>query len=141
VKLTETIYAAIEARGYTAGLTSEQFAVRQVVKALEELGEAFGLVSLPLDHQEQDWREAVRDAAAYARHVFDGQDRFRSATIRDRQKLISELADVVIPALCAIHALGGSDNDILSKAQADIARGVRSDLAGLASRDQPGRAE
>lgn len=123
----EIVAANVAARGYKNGWTDEQFAARQLAKAVEELAEAANHVIGPAHfHATHYWLNDLKDAGIAARIQFDQPLHWRDIGIDDIAKLRRELADVQVVLLAAAQAL---DFDIIQaaihKSGADVERGVR----------------
>lgn len=121
----QRIYAATEARGYAADWTPEQFAARQVIKAVEELAELVAHVrGVPIDFAAI--RRVMRDAGDRARVLFDNTDAWGGASVMSGAD--TEAADVAVTLANFAVAWGF---DLLrvaeSKATADIERGKRAE--------------
>lgn len=126
----DEVVTAVEARGYRNGWTDEQFAVRQIAKLTEELGELNRHARhLGLDdrgwHQHSKWEKALGEAAQIARYAFDEGD-WSEAWMVNRNAAIEELADIQVVVFCLADALGVDVVELArEKAQEDIGRGVR----------------
>lgn len=133
-ELAAAALAAVTERGYR-DCDDAQFVARNLCKATEELAECAGGVftyrdmtdpTLPLpDYQHADyWLENMYQAGEGARIAFDqwgdGVHGIDADAIR------AELADALIPLLCAAAVLGlDVEAAVLAKCRADVARGVR----------------
>jgi NTP pyrophosphatase (non-canonical NTP hydrolase) len=131
--LQTVVAGAVAARGYRAGWTDEQFAARQVCKAVEELGELAEAIEWTADGRPA-WARSLKDSAHLARVSFDGRFGYIRAgdTVAavDRELVASELADVAIPLFALADALGiDLAQAVRDKVAADVARGVRRDTA------------
>ena len=128
----QQVYNAVAERGYTEGWTDEQFVGRQVAKLLEEGAEVAEclrreLVTTPF------FVILARGAGLAAREAFDNNgETWDTAHITDPDKMIGELADVLVVLFCAAEGLSrmtGRKFDIVElakrKALADVERGVR----------------
>jgi len=124
----ERIVQAVALRGYLNGWTDDESALRQLVKLLEEVGEAFAAISMP--SIDGDLLLLVMDAidlGERARKLFtERPDLFRGATVNTAM-LAHELADLVVPLGVLADALAVDDMmaEGVKKAEADAARGVR----------------
>lgn len=123
--IQQAIVDSVARRGYLNGYTTDQIIARQLVKQLEELCEA--LQSVRAD--DPILRALVGNAVVYgksARVVFDIPSLFDGVTV-DRDNLIAELPDLVVPLAVLATAAGVPDmmQAGLAKARADEARGVR----------------
>ena len=120
-----SIFDAVSERGYgptAQGISPEQYAARQLCKAIEEALEALGAVALPAQPDFMRTREVLERQFKY---LFDDPVIWRTAVV-DRDELIAELADVLVPLNCAAEALGVDGQQLaLDKATADVQRGVR----------------
>ena len=122
------IYYSIKARGYLGGWTDEQIVARQIVKLIEELGEATEAVSVQLDGAEDSalFRLLSRmfDLGRDARAVFDTREGWD--VLVNWTDLRHELADVAVPLAVAAET---AHIDLMRaaerKAMADVKRGVR----------------
>jgi len=129
----EAIVGFVAARGYRAGYTGAEFAVRQALKLAEETTEvvaAFG-AALPAEV-----REAADVLGKAARRYFDaGFPHGYSAAAPTDDNLRAALAeadDVMVVLACLAEGAGdavGERHDLmegaLAKARADVARGRR----------------
>lgn len=121
----EMVAEAVEARGYRAGWTAEQYVARQIAKAVEELAELARVTDWWDAPPTPEWYFELDIAAHTARDWFDaaGDDLVPAL---DLDIIRRELPDVLIPLLCLAEAVG---LDLLAlaraKAGADVARGVR----------------
>jgi NTP pyrophosphatase (non-canonical NTP hydrolase) len=135
MNIQQEIYKAVARRGYRDGWTAGQFAARQVAKLTEELGELLAHVHTVAEVK-MDWEDRVFEAARHARRWFD-RGNWEYAYVKSAHDAIDELADIVVVACCLAEALGehkaGMDVNLmdlaLSKARADVVRGVRSEKA------------
>lgn len=123
-ELQTLVAQAVEARGYRQGWTDEQYAARQVCKAVEELGEVQAAIEwrswIP------NWAGGLQFTGLYARKSFDGMDDWGQVVDVDCKKVAPELADVVIPLLVLAETLGiDLEQEIRTKALGDVERGVR----------------
>lgn len=126
----QRIYAATEARGYADDWTPEQFAARQVIKAVEELAELVVLIAISGDSvmasEIKYFKRAVLDAGARARVLFDhGAEFWNDVLIHPSAD--TEAADVAV-TLANFAAVRGFDllEAVEDKATRDIERGKRS---------------
>lgn len=125
----EAIFEALVARGYTAGLTAEQLAARQVCKMLEETLEACqhvegfsGTTDMMIDTLRHQVRAEFDDLARWQNY----------GRVRSFAGLKAELPDVAVTLANSAEALTFADEysyDVMraavDKATADVARGVR----------------
>lgn len=122
--LCQQVLGAVEKRGYREGWTNEQFIARQVLKIADELGEVVSETkALPSDYICWIFNKIQRFAVPAGDHFRSKSPDDFNVTI-DAEKLKSELCDVIIPAMVALAALGGTVDDIRNKALSDIARGT-----------------
>lgn len=137
--IQQAVCAAIRARGYLDGYTAAQVAGRQVCKLAEELAELAEQV-IGLDYATV---LAVALAGELGRRDFDNGQEWReldAAAVSDLAAACQEAADLQVVLL----ALAGSLDELcqaaglpafdlltaaLSKAQADVKRGVRGEGA------------
>jgi len=128
-----TVYEAVKARGYREGWTAGQFAARQVMKAVEELGELVEHVATSGEGI-PTWVLLTLAAGRMAREAFDAED--CTETLVNWGSAFDEAADVVVTMLSLAGSLneaqsGGFFADVVmtaeSKATADIRRGVRTE--------------
>ena len=129
VTIQEQVAQAVAARGYREGWTAEQFLTRQLLKLVEESGEASSWV--------QDDAAGFFQALAAsfnAKRAFDSGVSYRM--VRDFiprwREFAKELADIQVVLMCAAQALSemtGEPFDVaqaaLDKATADVGRGRR----------------
>ncbi len=124
----DRIVQAVALRGYLDGWTDDEVALRQLVKLLEEVGEACAAISLP--SITGDMLMFVMDAidlGERARVLFTERlDLFAGVTV-NTAVLAHELADLVVPAAVLADSLAVDDMMAkgVRKAEADAARGVR----------------
>lgn len=126
-KLQEQVYQSVVQRGYRAGHTPTAFVVRQLVKSVEEAGEAMEHVA-PMRSQEHPpgWQLLLHGAALLARRAFDSDEGWDRYQINDPVALAGEMADIIIPLLCAAQELEVDLGAVIeAKARLDIGRGVR----------------
>ena len=123
-----SIVAAVAKRGYLDGYTTDQIIARQLVKELEELCEALQCIQdAPFGgRQFSGMIQWAHDLGLVARAVFDVPSFFDGVTV-DRDALLEELPDLVVPLAVLADAVGVPDMlDVAqAKAWADVARGVR----------------
>lgn len=116
------VYEYVSERGYRGGWSLAQFAVRQVLKLIEEIAE----MALVVDFQDVMTRATIAAAGSLARATFDGMQATSRATVRDYDALREELADIQVVVFALAEAL---DFDVVQaairKSRADVARGVR----------------
>lgn len=128
-ELQELVARAVEQRGYRQGWTDEQYAARQVCKAIEELGELLQATKWQqarLGNFWPVWAHYLSEAALVARRAFDDSAAWGAIEEVDVSVAADELADVVIPLLVFADTLGIDLGEaIKAKALGDIARGVR----------------
>jgi hypothetical protein len=122
------IYEAVVERGYgpkEQGLTSNQFAARQIAKALEELIELAETIEINGRQLSRlVFGDFAHETKRMAKEVFDRKEIWTKAEF-DEQEFLSELADTV-PLFNAAEALGVSLLALCrDKAMNDIKRGVR----------------
>lgn len=125
----QRIYEATVARGYADGWTPEQFAARQVIKAVEELAELVELVAISGDpvvaSEIKHFQRVVKDAGSRARILFDHGDKFWGRVLI-HPDANTEAADV---AITLANFAAAREFDLLeaaeSKVTADIERGKR----------------
>lgn len=120
----QRIYAATEARGYAAGWTPQQFAARQVIKAVEELAELVECIDVP-DVRFDDLIIDIKRAAQSARWLFDDESVW-DYTVKPGAD--TEAADVAV-TLANFAVAWGFDllKTAEDKATADIERGKRAE--------------
>lgn len=133
-ELQAQVAQAVAERGYREGWTPEQYAARQICKAVEELDElakaiqwkrhpTYGSSLVPL------WAQSLSDAAFEAEGDFDNDSAARPWDDVDDLRLadaIKELPDIIIPLLVLADTLGiDLEQAIREKALGDVARGVR----------------
>lgn len=135
----QAVYAAVEARGYTAGWSSIQFLARQIAKLTEELAEAYDLIEYDADDPLAfDFDLELGRAGRAARRFFDERTAWDRTEVgpQDVDEFVAsmrqELADCQVVLFCAAHALARFDGapfdvveEALKKATADVSRGVR----------------
>ena len=94
----DRIVQAVALRGYLDGWTDDELALRQLVKLLEEVGEAFAGISLPsLTGDMLALALDAIDLGERARQLFTERlDLFRDARV-NTAVLAHELADLVVP--------------------------------------------
>ena len=129
--IQEAVAGFVAERGYRDGYSASGFAVRQILKATEELGEI--VVALGM-HLPGLFVESLLHAANEARSLFDQGwgDEWGEITPQEAREVLAELADLQVVLFCAAEALAeilGEDFDLaraaLEKAKADVKRGVR----------------
>lgn len=124
----DRIVQAVAQRGYLDGWTDDEVALRQLVKLLEEVGEAYAAISLPsLSGEMLAFALDAIDLGERARVLFkDRADLFRGVTV-NTAVLAHELPDLVVPLAVLADSLAVDDMmaEGVRKAEADAARGVR----------------
>lgn len=122
---TADIAAAVAARGYLSSLTQDEIIARQLVKLIEEIGEAAQVISCA-DPVVRDFLKFVDLMGRRARIIFDLPALTVGATV-DVPALLGELPDLVVPIAVAAHYAGVDDVMALAvnKAWRDVERGVR----------------
>jgi len=129
----DRVARAVEARGYRDGWSDEQYAARQVAKLGEELGEAVENVATlgraaHLNAERASWEETVKSSAYWARMAFDYMPMWERAAVLDSEALASEAADLQVVLFTLADVLGVDVvQAAITKAEADVNRGVRSD--------------
>ena len=134
MKLQEIIYQAEAARGYTDGYTDEQFALRQVVKAVEELAELtatiwnlWGNQDIQLPYEIINLFVLLQSAGETARNIFDDKELEWPNGLKATPQLKKETADVGIVLNCLAESLKFDLEDIMrKKVVSDVKRGRRS---------------
>jgi len=115
------VYAAVSARGYTSGLSRDEFAARQVAKAFEELYELSKHFCLP-----ENLAQYLQMAGVAARAMFDNQAAWRGCGVNAGDGVGDELADIQVVLYCLAESLGIDVESLAArKASEDIKRGVR----------------
>lgn len=123
-ELQTLVAQAVAARGYREGWADEQYAARQVCKAVEELGEV--QTAIEWRSWAPNWAGGLQFTSLYARRSFDSIDDWGQVVDVDCKKVAPELADVVIPLLVLAETLGiDLEQEIRTKALGDVDRGVR----------------
>ena len=122
---TQTV-ASVARRGYLDGYDDDEMLARQVVKALEELGELASIIETDDPAMAEFFASIVR-AGKQARFVFDHPTWFAGAIVADTQAAQYEATDLAVVLAVMAHALQIPDIMYAAsqKAQADEARGVR----------------
>jgi hypothetical protein len=132
----QQVAAAVAARGYRKGWTTEQFAARQVAKLMEELGELAEMffLSTKCNREGNNLDNLIDGAATFAGERFDDPDDWAEArpiqgTIRFAKKELADIQVIVFTLAQALSEIEGDPLDsaqaALAKAAADIGRGVR----------------
>ena len=118
--------ASVARRGYLDGWNADELLARQVVKALEELGELASTIETD-DPEMSRFFASIARAGKQARFVFDHPTWFVGTTIADTQAAQHEATDLAVVLSVAAHALDIPDIMFAAsqKALADEARGVR----------------
>lgn len=117
---------AIEARGYRAGWTRQQFAARQVAKLAEELGKLAEHFILPKALPIQ-----IEIAGDGGKRAFDELGLWRLMGVDDVGQAKRELSDIMVVVLALADVLDELDPpfdvvaEAVAKATADVERGVR----------------
>lgn len=125
----EAIFASLQRRGYTIGLTLEQLTARQVCKMLEEVCE----VAQHVNGFSDEIDRLISQLHDAARAEFDDLERWKCiGGIADYAGLKAELPDVAVTLANTAEALTWADEyafdvmaEAVKKAAADVARGVR----------------
>lgn len=127
-ELAAAALAAVTARGYR-DCDDAQFVARNLCKATEELAECGAWILDPCADGANPpgltdaWLMSLSEAGSAARSAFDAWTDVLSIT---PDHLAAELADAIIPLLCAAAVLGVDvEAAVLAKCGADVARGVR----------------
>lgn len=127
-ELAAAALAAVTERGYR-DCDDRQFVARNLCKATEELAECGAWILDPSANGETPpgpvdaWLYQLSTAGSAARAAFDNWTDVLSITPAN---LAAELADAMIPLLCAAAVLGVDvEAAVLAKCRADVARGVR----------------
>jgi NTP pyrophosphatase (non-canonical NTP hydrolase) len=140
--LQELVAKSVAERGYREGWTDEQFAARQVCKAVEELEELAASIQWTDAAQLSwlpDWVGYLSEAGHEARAAFDGPpERWQEVGGFDLEAVTSELADAAIPLLALADTLGiDLEQAIRDKVTGDVARGVRGDKPEAWASERP----
>lgn len=122
-ELQALVAKAVADRGYRAGWTDEQFAARQICKAVEELAEVGECIKWI--YHNPSWIDSLQDIGAQARGYFDDNRAWYQAE-SFYPEISQEIADVLIPLLCLADVLGiDLEQVIREKALGDAQRGMR----------------
>lgn len=118
--------AAVAQRGYLDKWTDGELLARQIVKALEELGELASIVETD-DPQMSNFFVSIVRAGKQARFVFDHPEWFVGMVVADTQAAQHEATDLAVVLAVMAHALDVPDIMYAAqcKAEADASRGVR----------------
>ncbi len=126
----QAIYQATHERGYTAGLTREQFALRQVAKLYEEADELVAKFAMTASGDPvmyaMWWRftYAVEEAGRAARDLFEAS--WSETEVFVLPDTHTEAADCAVVLANLAQALGFDlMQEAREKAEADVVRGVR----------------
>jgi len=129
----EEVYKFVAERGYTKGYTKEQFAVRQVIKLIEELGELASAIR-PAVHgwALQELLDDMSFMGELAREAFDrNQDwalRDVPVPLNEDKEVQEEVGDMQVVLWCLAQSLGFESGDVAyEKSKADRDRGVRAE--------------
>lgn len=123
-ELQALVAQAVADRGYREGWTDEQYAARQICKAVEELSELQTGISWFL--RLLPFVTGLRLTGQYAQQDFDQPDGWDEVVGVDLEVIAAELPDVVIPLLVLADTLGiDLEQAIREKVLGDIGRGVR----------------
>lgn len=126
--LQQGIADSVRLRGYRSNYTDEEFAARNVLKAIEEVYELARTVGFA-GGQESDYAEVGRrlsEAAMIAGELFDRRSGGKGAYIVDRAAYLKEAADVVVVMANCGDAVGADVFEAArAKALADVKRGIR----------------
>lgn len=124
------IYEHTAKRGYVTGWTDNQFAARQVVKAIEELAELVECVDFGSDDFAM-LQIMMHHVGKTARELFDNKNVWKYVDVKPGAG--SESCDVAVTLAnfaAAYERISGQRFDVLEgammKAEGDIERGVRS---------------
>lgn len=127
-ELQALVAKAVADRGYRQGWTDEQFAARQICKAVEELGELILAVIWQHGHNNPAWYLSLMDAKENAREAFDSFDAGFWSYVDDidTDEIVAELPDVLIPLLVLAETLDiDLEQAVREKVLGDVSRGVR----------------
>lgn len=130
MSLTDYVHKRVEQRGFLDGWTKAQIIARQLVKAVDELGELVDHIDIPglppvqMGQQKIGFGHALSVLSRYAADVFKDKELWQdiSPAILNRKGAAIEAVDVIIPILVALKELEASDDDIRLKAANDVAR-------------------
>ena len=130
MKAQDRVARAVEARGYRDGWSDEQYAARQVAKLGEELSELVGCIAAydcDGERVQYNYEWLLEEAGRAARERFDSPE-WLGAAILNAHGAATELADIVVVAFTLADVLGVDVvQAAITKAEADVNRGVRSD--------------
>lgn len=122
-ELQSLVAKAVAERGYREGWTDEQYAARQMAKAVDELSELVRAIRWSSTHR--SWSSLAKDAGEWARDAFD-EETWQDVKSVSPEKVALELPDVIIPLLVLADTLGiDLEQAIREKVLGDIERGVR----------------
>lgn len=122
-ELQALVAKAVADRGYRQGWTDEQYAARQICKAVEELSELSGAIQNPFQF---DWMAYLEQAEFEARDCFDDKASWEHIKGVKKGIVAIELPDVLIPLLVLAETLGiDLEQAVREKVLGDVARGVR----------------
>jgi len=130
----QQVARAVADRGYRDGWTAEQYAVRQMLKLGEELGELVDCIRIlrsPGWAYKEHFIAEIKRIGEMCRDLFDDIDRETAFTI-DTAQARKEAPDVQVPLFTLAEALAELDGEpfavvdaAVKKATADVARGKR----------------
>lgn len=127
-ELQALVAKAVADRGYRQGWTDEQYAARQICKAVEELGELILAVIWQHGHNNPEWYLSLMDAKENAREAFDSFDAGFWSYVDDidTDEIVAELPDVLIPLFVLAETLDiDLEQAVREKVLGDVSRGVR----------------
>ncbi len=126
--MQQQIYNNVIARGYHDGYSGEVFAVRQVVKALEEVCELYLKIQWRYTGDRGKFGDEVAKVRRFAMMDFDNPRNWEDPLLGpiDVEAIANEAADCYVTLACLAEGLGFDlEQRAVVKSGNDVDRGIR----------------